>query len=330
MQGIKDVLSPGTGIKHDTMKITYQRTNNSRRYLIIETGKISDELPDSVKLGSPDLVPFFIVELNDDKTQIWYDISGLKSEKEYADGIIRNDIREKTDAAVKRVALSSEELLISLDTVFLDRDNHVRLVYLPKAAPADAKEDRKKNISMKDVLDYFNFLAEKVVYYSAYRHTIEIGLDDDTEADEDYYDGAEVFNITADGRMIGALVDSDYIKNVLDIMAFTITGRYLRELPNLILTPEGHRKVRRYTAEMSAKRKEILDAGKDTGNETDIPDDLDILLDIGWTGDDENYADTWPVTDHICADAPLILKEDTDYAPLPFMEKRGVDPDELI
>ena len=317
------------------MKITTcQRANN--RYLIIETGKISYERPDSVKLNSSDFVPFFVVELSNGKTQIWYDISDLKSEKKYAfsDSAIRNDIRKKNEAAVKRVNLSPEELLISLDTVFLDKDNNVKLIYIPKAAPADTKEDRKKedrkkSISMKDVLDYFNFLAEKVVYYSAYRHTIEIELDDDTETDEDYYDGAEVFNIIADDRLIGTLVDSDYIKNVLNIMAFTITGRYLNELPNLILTPEGHRKVRKYISEMTAKRKKILDAGKDTGNETDIPDDLDILLDVGWTGDGENYEATWPVTDHICADTPIILKEDTDYALLPFMEKQGVDPDEV-
>ena len=206
LQGIKDVFSPGTEIKHDTMKITTcQRANN--RYLIIETGKISYDRPDSIKLDSSDFVPFFVVELSNGKTQIWYDISGLKSEKEYAfsDSAIRNDSRKKNEAAVKRVDLSPEELLISLDTVFLDKDNNVKLIYIPKAAPADPadakedrkKEDRKKSISMKDVLDYFNFLAEKVVYYSAYRHTIEIELDDDTEIDEDYYDGAGVFNIIA-------------------------------------------------------------------------------------------------------------------------------------
>lgn len=59
-------------------------------------------------------------------------------------------------------------------------------------------------------------------------------------------------------------------------------------------TKNGKIKVDIFIAELKAKRKEILDAGKDTADETVIPDAADILDDIEWSVDENGeYCTTW-------------------------------------
>lgn len=68
-----------------------------------------------------------------------------------------------------------------------------------------------------------------------------------------------------------------------------------------VFTVNGYRTVKRFIAECAAKRKEILDAGIDTADETELPTAQDILDDVN-TGvglDEENeYFDSWGITDH--------------------------------
>lgn len=68
-----------------------------------------------------------------------------------------------------------------------------------------------------------------------------------------------------------------------------------------VFTVNGYRTVKRFIAECAAKRKEILDAGIDTADETELPTAQDILDDVN-TGvglDEENeYFDCWGITDH--------------------------------
>ena len=79
------------------------------------------------------------------------------------------------------------------------------------------------------------------------------------------------------------------------------------------LTEKGKKECERFIAECQAKRKELLDAGKDTADETTIPSVEDIELDINIEGiDEENeYYNSWGVTDHY--DSPpisLVLWDD--------------------
>ena len=79
------------------------------------------------------------------------------------------------------------------------------------------------------------------------------------------------------------------------------------------LTEEGKTNVASYIRELEAKRKEILDAGKDTADETPIPTEEDILSDIDSFIDLNDpdgicYYNSWGVTDHYDADAPLGLE----------------------
>ena len=80
------------------------------------------------------------------------------------------------------------------------------------------------------------------------------------------------------------------------------------------LTEQGKKNVMDYIRELEAKRKEILDAGKDTADETSIPTESAILSDIGLIGinwDDPDgpcYYNGWGVTDNYEADAPVHLK----------------------
>lgn len=78
------------------------------------------------------------------------------------------------------------------------------------------------------------------------------------------------------------------------------------------LTEGGKRKVDNFISECRAFRKELLDAGKDTANETMIPNTEDILSDIEcWFVDgDEGYHNSWGVTDNYDLDISLYYGED--------------------
>lgn len=80
--------------------------------------------------------------------------------------------------------------------------------------------------------------------------------------------------------------------------------------PVFKLTEEGKTNARNYIREMSVKRKEILDAGKDTANDIELPT-LDLIEeDVNFLGLDSDfeYYNGWGVTDHYDADYPLLLK----------------------
>ncbi len=80
-------------------------------------------------------------------------------------------------------------------------------------------------------------------------------------------------------------------------------------------TEQGRKKAEQYIKELKAKQKEILDAGKDTCDETNLPSLEDILSDVSLIGlDDEElcYYNSWGVTDHYNADFPLLLSLGSD------------------
>lgn len=80
-------------------------------------------------------------------------------------------------------------------------------------------------------------------------------------------------------------------------------------------TPDGLEKVERFIRECKAKRKEILDAGKDTADNTDLPTPEDIESDIISVGvdDDGDYYNSWGVTDNYDSDTPLVLTIVQDF-----------------
>lgn len=78
-----------------------------------------------------------------------------------------------------------------------------------------------------------------------------------------------------------------------------------------VLTPIGEREVRHYMRELIAKRKEILDAGKDTVETVELPTLEAILSDIEtFYGEDDiqEYCNNWQVTDEYDSDYPLHLR----------------------
>lgn len=86
----------------------------------------------------------------------------------------------------------------------------------------------------------------------------------------------------------------------------------------VVLTNKGETEVLHYLAKLKAKRKEILDAGKDTVDETKLPTVRDILSDIYRSEEDNKYRNdeywnNWGVTDNYNGDYPLHLKKGIDY-----------------
>ena len=79
------------------------------------------------------------------------------------------------------------------------------------------------------------------------------------------------------------------------------------------LTQTGKRKVKFYIKTLKLKRKEILDAGKDTVDETELPTIKDIIADIEAFEENGEYLNNWGVTDNYDNDFPLWLERGEDY-----------------
>ena len=86
------------------------------------------------------------------------------------------------------------------------------------------------------------------------------------------------------------------------------------EINKFVLTEQGKANVKAYLAELMAKRKEILDSHKDTADDTMLPSEEDILLDIeDYIDEDGDYYNNWGVTDHYDGDRPLGLQLGKDF-----------------
>lgn len=81
------------------------------------------------------------------------------------------------------------------------------------------------------------------------------------------------------------------------------------------LTDQGIDKCKKFIAECEAKRKEILDAGKDTAEDTNLPTIEVIECDINQCVIDEDgdYFNGWGITDNYSSDYPLGLTLGIDF-----------------
>lgn len=80
------------------------------------------------------------------------------------------------------------------------------------------------------------------------------------------------------------------------------------------LTEQGVKKCKIFIAECIAKRKEILDAKKDTADDTVIPTIDDIESDINdFLDEDGDYYNCWGVTDNYSSDLPICLTLGIDF-----------------
>lgn len=87
-----------------------------------------------------------------------------------------------------------------------------------------------------------------------------------------------------------------------------------------VFTTRGRKIVDDYIRNCVAKRKEILDAGKDTADETYLPTVEGILSDLNFgvgIDEDGDYFNGWGVTDHYNADDVLELHIDDDFVEVP-------------
>lgn len=77
----------------------------------------------------------------------------------------------------------------------------------------------------------------------------------------------------------------------------------------LVLTEHGAEIVRHYITELQAKRREVLEAGIDTCDDTRLPTEQDIIDDVNGFGLDEDgeYFNCWAVSDNYDADSAILL-----------------------
>lgn len=106
-----------------------------------------------------------------------------------------------------------------------------------------------------------------------------------------------------------------YISKETDATGSDYTAYYIW-FGELEYTKKGKEKAEAYIKELEAKRKEILDAGKDTADDTTLPTIEDILDDASYWFDltSKEYFNRWGVTDNYESDNPicLILGEDLE------------------
>ena len=82
------------------------------------------------------------------------------------------------------------------------------------------------------------------------------------------------------------------------------------------ITDVGREKIEHFLSELKAKRKEILDAGLDTIDETpELPTVEDVFDDLmdDVPDDDGEVMNCWFVTDHYDSDYPICLKLGVDF-----------------
>jgi len=83
-----------------------------------------------------------------------------------------------------------------------------------------------------------------------------------------------------------------------------------------MLTQHGIKEINFFLSELKAKRKEILNAKKDTTENTILPTIKDILSDMAWVVEEskeEEYCNNWGVTDSYESDYPLHLTLNEHY-----------------
>ena len=83
-----------------------------------------------------------------------------------------------------------------------------------------------------------------------------------------------------------------------------------------VLTSSGEEKIEQFIAECIEKRKEVLDAGIDTANETNIPTKEDIIIELNleeMLDEKGNYVSKWEVTDNYYSDYPIELSVNEDF-----------------
>ena len=80
------------------------------------------------------------------------------------------------------------------------------------------------------------------------------------------------------------------------------------------MTEHGVKKCERFIAECIAKRKEIIDAGIDTADDTILPTTKDIESEIEiFIDEDGEYYNFWGVTDNYNSDYAICLKLGIDF-----------------
>ena len=83
-----------------------------------------------------------------------------------------------------------------------------------------------------------------------------------------------------------------------------------------ILTEKGRENVAWFINECKAKRKEILDAGLDTADDTNLPTEEAIVSDLIYgvgVDEDGDYYNMWGVTDNYDYDSVLGLHINGDF-----------------
>ena len=82
----------------------------------------------------------------------------------------------------------------------------------------------------------------------------------------------------------------------------------------ITLTDKGKEKVNYFIDGLKEKRKDILDACKDTADDTNLPTEEDIISDIEeFVDEDGDYYNSWGCTDHYDSDWPLGLQKNIDF-----------------
>lgn len=124
------------------MNIAYRKsTNNPRSYMVLETDFDITALDEAETLCTTHvnaLLPFYVAELSEDEYQIWYDIWGKTSIKDYLPEhpSETDKILERLKAAITEITtdfnIPEDYLMITPDTIYVDDAGRIYLTYYPQ------------------------------------------------------------------------------------------------------------------------------------------------------------------------------------------------------
>lgn len=236
---------------------------------------------------------------------------------------------EEKDAFVKEYGKDPHGATLKYLVRFMyEGEKHIAIMYLPLGYSSGNVKDTVcfltgtlfedvRFISFNDISEVYsvNFDADMLMHLKKYKemkekkvqHRKAVGIIWET-------DGVSIDDLPEEVDIPDSVDDDDILDYLSDEHEYLVKDHKVVLCDRYELTEEGKKRCREYIAELYAKRKEILDARKDTADDTDIPTVEDICDDIDFCGAPEGeYYNGWSVTDNYEADYPILLKLGRDY-----------------
>lgn len=133
------------------MKVKFQKSPNCSFMTVDVMGSFLCENADELlrTINCQTLIPYYMVELDGNRGQVWYNITGYRSAKELIDEgkTTETEVSHRITQALSYLSgdlkINKRNILVEpdMDTVYFDRAGNIKLVYLPPTDKESADPD---------------------------------------------------------------------------------------------------------------------------------------------------------------------------------------------